>query len=279
MHILSIMNHKGGVGKTTTALNIAAALHRQGQRILLLDLDSQCSASFAMGLSRKQIADSPSSADVLFHKRSISDTCYHNMWPGVDLVPASIDLAHAGLQLNPGEGGLKHLARALSDQEVIDTYDTVLIDCPPAVSVVTLNALLASTDLLIPTVPSYLSLEGLKSLGEVVAKTRSEHDNTLALAGIAITRVSEDSSDADDAAREIRDHYHRNVFDTVIPEHEAVEHAQQHHQSVLRYAPDSEVSQRYRSLAGEITQRWAGYDTVLSGIRRHSTKQAVSPSV
>jgi chromosome partitioning protein len=270
------MNHKGGVGKTTTALNVADALHEAGKRVLLLDLDSQCSASFAMGLSRKALASGPSTADVLFKEGSLANSCYHNTWPGIDLVPASLDLAHAGLRLSPSGSDLKKLTRALSDSEVTSTYDTVLIDCPPAISVVTLNALLASTDLLIPAAPSFLSLQGLRSIGEVVVKTRSEHDNTIALSGIALTRLDQSRPDVEEATQEIRSHYHRNVFRTVIPESTVVEEAQRHHQSVLRYAPDAEVSQRYRTLTGEITQRWASYDAVFDGIKMPSSEKMTS---
>lgn len=279
MHILSVMNHKGGVGKTTTTLNVAAALHESGQRVLLLDLDSQCSASFAMGLSRQELTSSPSTADVLFGKRDIIDTCYHNVWPGVDLVPASIDLAHAGLRLTPEDGGLKRLTHALSSRPVTETYDTVLIDCPPSISVVTLNALMASTDLLVPTVPSYLSMQGLKSIGEVVSRTRSDYDNTLALSGIALTRINRHRSEMEDATREIRNHYHRNVFETAIPEDKVVEEAQKRHQSLFTHAPRSKAAKQYRALTGEITQRWANYDAVLGGIQQPTSANTVSSSI
>lgn len=272
------MNHKGGVGKTTTTLNVAAALHENEQRVLLLDLDSQCSASFAMGLSRQELASSPSTADVLFNDRSVADTCYYNAWPGIDLVPASIDLAHAGLRLTPENEGLTQLSRALSDDTVTGTYDTVLLDCPPAISSVTLNALMASTDLLIPAAPSYLSMQGLKSMGEVVARTRSEHDNTLALSGIALTRIDRHRTEMEDATREIRNHYHRNVFDTAIPEAQVVEEAQKRHQSLLTYAPGSKAAKRYRALTEEITQRWANYDAVRGGIQQVNSANTVSSS-
>lgn len=282
MHILSVMNHKGGVGKTTTTLNIAAALHENGQRVLLLDLDSQCSASFAMGLSRQNISSGPSTADLLFKQRSIADVRYHNTWPGIDLVPASIDLAHAGLRLNPNSDDIGRLSTVLSDSKVTDTtdttdtYDTVLIDCPPDISVVTVNALLASTDLLIPTVPSFLSLQGLKSIGEVVAQTRSKHDNTLALSGIALTRMNRHRTEMEDAMREIRTHYHHNVFKTAIPETDTIEQSQKRHQSLLDYAPHSTAAQRYRNLTAEITQRWADYDTLLNGVQTSSESDTVS---
>lgn len=279
MHILSIMNHKGGVGKTTTTLNVAAALHESGERVLLLDLDSQCSASFAMGLSRQELTSSPSTADVLFNDRDVIDTCYHNVWPGIDLVPASIDLAHAGLRLTSENEGLRKLARALSDRSITETYDTVLLDCPPAISSVTLNALMASTDLLIPTVPSYLSMQGLKSIGEVVSRTRSDYDNTLALSGIALTRIDRHRSMMEDATREIRNHYHRNVFETAIPEDQVVEEAQKRHQSLFTYAPGSKAARQYRALTGEITQRWANYDAVLGGIQRSTSASTVSSSL
>ncbi len=279
MHILSIMNHKGGVGKTTTTLNVAAALNESGQRVLLLDLDSQCSASFAMGLSRQELTSSPSIADVLFNDRDVTDTCYHNVWPGIDLVPASIDLAHAGLRLNSENGGLQQLSQALSDRSITETYDTVLLDCPPAISSVTLNALMASTDLLIPTVPSYLSMQGLKSIGEVVSRTRSDYDNTLALSGIALTRIDRHRSMMEDATREIRNHYHRNVFETAIPEDQVVEEAQKRHQSLFTYAPSSKAAKQYRALTGEITQRWANYDAVLGGIQGVTSSSTVSSSL
>lgn len=279
MHILSVMNHKGGVGKTTTTLNVAAALQEKGQRVLLLDLDSQCSASFAMGLSRQNIASGPSTADLLFKQHAVADSCYHNTWPGIDLIPASLDLAHAGLQLDSEGDAPWRLDAVLNAPAVTDTYDTVLIDCPPAISIVTVNALLASTDLLIPTVPSFLSLQGLKSIGEVVSHTRSKYSNTLALSGIALTRMDRHRPDMEDATREIRNHYHRNVFDTAIPEENFIEQAQRHHQSILSYAPHSTAADRYRTLTGEITRRWANYDTVLSGIRTSSDSKTVTSSL
>lgn len=272
------MNHKGGVGKTTTTLNVAAALQEQGQRVLMLDLDSQCSASLAMGVSRSTLSDNMSTADVLFHDRSVADARQPDAWPGIDLIPASIDLAHAGLRLSTEDGGIQRLSRALDSSEVTTTYDTVLIDCPPAISVVTLNALMASTDLLIPTVPSYLSMQGLKSIGEVVSRTRSNYDNTLALSGIALTRIDRHRAEMKDATRDIRSHYHRNVFETAIPEDRVVEQAQKHHQSLLSYAPESKAANQYRALTGEITQRWANYDAVLGGIQTAAASNTVSSS-
>lgn len=274
MHVLSILNHKGGVGKTTTALNLAATLATDSKRVLLLDMDSQCSASLAMGLSRKQLASGPSTADVLFNKRTIQDACYHNVWPNIDLIPASLDLAHAGLSLDATSEGAEHLKQALSTAEIASTYHAVLIDCPPALSVVTQNALLASSDLLIPTRPSPLSFEGLKSLGQLVKKMRDVHGASITLLGIVITQMIQGRPESARAVRSLRDHYHHNVFETVIPEDNAVEQALQSHQPLTHFAPHTEASIRYNNLAEEITQRWEEYDSVLHGIRAMRAQSA-----
>lgn len=274
MHVLSILNHKGGVGKTTTALNLAATLATSNKRILLLDMDSQCSASLAMGLSRKQLASGPSTADMLFNKRTVQSACYHNVWPNVDLIPASIDLAHAGLRLDATSEGVERLKQALSTAEVASTYHAVLIDCPPALSVVTQNALLASSDLLIPTHPSPLSFEGLKSLGQLVKKMRDVHGASITLLGIVITQMVEDCPESVRAVRSLRNHYHHNVFETVIHEDDAVEQALQSHDPLVRFAPYAEASIGYNNLAEEITQRWEEYDSVLHGIRATPAQSA-----
>ena len=271
MHIIAVLNHKGGVGKTTTALNVSSFLAERDHRVLVIDLDSQRSASLTMGVPRHVLDERPSSADLLYRQSTVERARYSDRWENLDLIPASMDIAHAGVRLDTSSDGPWRLHTALNKPEVESEYDAIVLDCPPSVSVVTLNALLASDSLIIPTAPSYLSLEGLQSLGKVIDSTRSTYNTPITIAGIVLTMMDATDSETQAAAHQLRTHYGKKVFDTSIPKDPALEHAAAHHQSIFSYAPELKGARGYAALTEEITQRWKHYDTVLSGIRNVSS--------
>ena len=271
MHTIAILNHKGGVGKTTTALNVSSFLAERDHRVLLIDLDSQRSASLTMGVPRHVLDERPSSADLLYRQSTVEHACYSDTWENIDLIPASMDIAHAGVRLDTSNDGPWRLHAALNQPDVQSEYDVVVLDCPPSVSVVTLNALLASDSLIVPTAPSYLSLEGLQSLGKVIDSTRSTYNAQISIAGIVLTMMDATDSETQAAAHQLRSHYGKKVFDASIPKDPTLEHAAAHHCSIFSYAPDSKGARGYAALTEEVTQRWKHYDTVLSGIRKASS--------
>lgn len=266
---IPIINNKGGVGKTTTTVNLAAGLGREGRRVLVVDLDSQGSASLALGIDREDLE--PSTASVLFGEKAPSDVIQRTATRNVDVLSGSLRLADADTKLSSVDGRENRLTQSLSGIE--EDYDTILIDCAPSTSLLTVNALVAADAFIIPVSPSYLSLEGVVSLGEVVKNVRMSLGEAAPVLGVLITMVQRDDEQTRAIIDEVRGHYGGKVFDIEIQQDAAIEEAPTHGQSVFDYAPGSQGADEYQMLVDEVLDRLDRYGSVYDTVRKKQARR------
>ena len=244
--VLAIANQKGGVGKTTTAVNLAACLAVAEQRVLLIDLDSQGNASSGLGHAQKTLERG--TYEVLHGDASLRDVMLQTDLPSLQLAPATRDLAAAELELAEAEDRAMRLRRAID--AVRRDYDFVIVDCPPSLGVLTLNALAAADAVLVPMQCEYYALEGLASLSDTIERIQGALNSDLKVAGVLLTMYDPRSNLAREVADEVRKHFH--VYETVIPRNVRLAEAPSHGKPVILYDAASRGSHGYLSLAREL---------------------------
>lgn len=253
--IVSIVNNKGGVGKTTTAVNLAAALADIGHRTLLMDLDAQASASLSLGIPRHQLA--PSTADLLLQLAPIPpreiDAIRTTNVPGLDLITGSLDLANADVILAAIRGREHRLKQVLAS--VRDDYRFIILDCPPSLSLLSIGAIVASDGIIIPLTPHYLALEGLTALRSTIDTIRRTMNVPAHLLGIVLTMVDYRTRVTRDIIDGIRGAYGHDMFRTEIRNSVRLVEAPSFGKSIHDYAPSSPGAQAYQDLAREVLQR------------------------
>ena len=248
--VYAIANQKGGVGKTTTAVNVAACVAATGAQTLLVDLDPQCNATVALGADRDM---HPSSYDCLIGDVSVAEAARpagpDNLW----LVPASRDLAGAAVELPR----IAHSETRLRDGlgPVRERFAVTVLDCPPSLGPVSVNALVAADRVIVPVQAEYLALEGLVQFLDTLAMIRREMNPGLHVSGLLITMHDERTRLARDVERELREHFPEMVFDTVIPRSVRVAEAPSYGLPVTEHSPSSPASTAYRALAEELVSR------------------------
>ena len=246
--VIAVANQKGGVGKTTTAVNLAAALALDGHATLLLDLDPQGSAS--TGVGGRPAEDDPSMYDVLVDTRPLAHVIRTTAIVNLDLAPATRDLVGAEIELVSAPDREHRLQEALAP--VRGRYAFVLIDCPPSLGLLTLNALRAADSVLVPLQCEYYALEGLTALLDTVGRVRDGLNPQLALEGLVLTMFDGRNSLARQVHEEVRTHFGDQVFRTVIPRNVRVSESPSHGMPVVSYDPSSRGAVAYRHLAREI---------------------------
>ena len=248
--VYAIANQKGGVGKTTTAVNIAASAAGGGSQVLIADLDPQCNATVALGLDRDV---SPSSYDCLCGSCSVAAAARpagpDNLW----IVPASRQLAGASIELPRLDGFERRLRDGLGP--VRERFALTLLDCPPSLGPITVNALAAADRVIVPVQAEYLALEGLVQFLETLSLVRRDLNPSLVLTGVVITMHDERTKLARDVERELREHFPELVFRTVIPRSVRVAESPSFGAPVVEHAPDSRGSAAYHELARELARR------------------------
>ncbi|PFG73353.1 ParA family protein [Tepidiforma thermophila] len=247
--IVSLVNQKGGVGKTTTAVSLAVALARRGQRVLLVDLDPQANATSALGVL---CSDRPGVYDAILDETPIAECIARVEEEGVDLVPSSAELSGAEVELVPVLARERRLANAL--QPVREQYDWVLIDCPPSLGLLTINALTASDSVIIPVQCEYMALEGLSRLMETLELVRRNLNPGLSILGVILTMFDPRTRLAQQVVDEVRGHFPQ-TFATIIPRSVRLSEAPSHGQSIFRYDPGGRSAAAYEAVASELLER------------------------
>lgn len=249
--ILAIANRKGGVGKTTTTVNVATAMAATGKKVLVVDLDPQGNASTSMGVSKK--GSMPSSYDVLIGKVKLSQAVVWTEIPNFSLIPSSPDLAGAEIELVDVDNREFRLKQALGKDAV--NYDYILIDCPPSLSLVTINALVAADAVIVPLQCEFLALEGVTDLIRNINVIKKRFNPALALHGVVLTMYDKRNNLSQMVEDDVRSFFGKKVYNTVIPRNVRISEAPSHGKPVLLYDFKCPGSQAYISLAGEVLKR------------------------
>jgi chromosome partitioning protein len=248
---IACANQKGGVGKTTTVVNLGTYLALAGDRVLVVDLDPQGNATSGLGLDRNSIERSV--YDAVIDGTSIRDLTIAGPTGRLDIVPSAVALAGAEVELAPLEGRERRLRRLLAD--ITDDYDYILIDCPPSLGLLTVNALTAADSVLIPLQCEYYALEGLTQLLATLDLIRDHLNPDLAIKGVVLTMYDGRTNLSADVAAEARRHLGDRVFEAVIPRSVRLSEAPSHGVPIAGHAPDSTGAVAYAALATEIRRR------------------------
>lgn len=248
--VYAIANQKGGVGKTTTAVNLGACIADRGEQTLIVDLDPQCNATVSLGLGREE---RPSSYDCLCGERSVAEAARPGSGDNLWVVPANRDLAGAAVELPGLDRSEYRLREGLG--EVRERFAATLLDCPPSLGPVTVNALVAADRAVVPVQAEYLALEGLVQFLDTLQTIRRELNPSLVLTGLLITMADDRTRLAQDVEKELREHFPDLVLETVVPRSVRVAEAPSFALPVTEHAPASLGAAAYRDLAQEVLAR------------------------
>jgi chromosome partitioning protein len=241
-----VVNQKGGVGKTTTAVNLSAALALSGQRTLLLDMDPQCNATSALGFT-------PTDGHALISDDLLTEHIVDSRLANLQMVPGSRIFDDAEKMAHAGDNESTRIKAHLD--AVVDAYDFILIDCPPSVGALTQTALTASTEVLMPIQCEYFAMEGLTQLIHIIKKVITATDGRLTFGGILLTMYDPSLELTREVDEEVRDFFGDIVFDNVVPRDVSLSEAPSHGKSVFEYAPRSRGAYAYTQLCMEVLQR------------------------
>lgn len=252
--VLAVVNNKGGVGKTTTCVNVGAALASPKRRVLLVDLDGQASASLWCGIARADLK--PSSATCLLDHYPVTKAIRHTSTSNLHLITASTELANVDLALRDVSGRELTLRRAL--QQVRGRYEFVILDCPPSLSLIGVNALVAADALVVPVTPQFLAIEGLTNMLSAVDEVRKRLGARAKLLGILLTMVGPGKMCAEVRER-LRSQHRDRVFHTEIATSRALEEAPASGRTIFQCGPRTRAADAFQRLAGEILERISGW--------------------
>ena len=252
-HVIALANQKGGVGKTTTAINLAACLAERKQRILLIDLDPQANATSGLGL---QPQTGGSLYEVLLGHAQLVDKIQPTQTPNLFLIPSEVDLAGAEIDIARMDRYLHRFKEALDPLRDGTHYDIILVDCPPSLGILTMNALAAVDAILIPLQCEYYALEGLSVITRLVSQIKESGANpALEIEGIVLTMFDGRTNLSQQVVNEVRAHFGDKVYHTAIPRNIRISEAPSHGMPVIQYDDKSSGAEAYRALAKEFIKR------------------------
>ncbi|MGV0816965.1 ParA family protein [Martelella sp. AMO21009] len=250
--IITVANQKGGVGKTTTAINLATALAAIGEKVLIVDLDPQGNASTGLGIERNQ--REISAYDVLIGEKTVAEAAVHTAVPNLDIVPSTLDLLGFELEIASDPRRVFKLRDALSHSDITN-YRYVFCDCPPSFNLLTMNAMGAANAILVPLQCEFFALEGLSQLLDTVSEVRSTINPKLEIQGVVLTMYDSRNNLAQQVVSDVRDYMGDKVYKTLIPRNVRVSEAPSFGKPVILYDLKCQGSQAYIQLASEIIQR------------------------
>lgn len=250
--IIAITNQKGGVGKTTTSVNLSAALAYLGKKVLLIDIDPQANATQGIGIDRSQLGYTV--YDAITQEVPLKNIIVHTDVDNLDAIPANIDLAGVELELSQMKTGREQrLKKALRD--VKDDYDYVIIDCPPALGLLNTNALTAAHSVLIPVQCEYYALEGLTQLLNTILLTQNVFNEDLTIEGVLLTMLDLRTNLGIEVSQEVRKYFKEKTYETVIPRNVKLSEAPSEGLNIFDYDKNSEGAKAYAKLAREVVRR------------------------
>lgn len=246
--VIALANQKGGVGKTTTSVNLGAFLADAGQKTLLIDLDPQGNATSGLGIDKKQIKESV--YDVLINDVPLADVILPSSHKGLDIAPTTIALSGAEVELTSLMARETRLKDAFGD--VKDKYDFILIDCPPSLGLLTINAFTAADSILIPVQSEYYALEGLSQLMNTIQLVRKHFNRDLQIEGVLLTMFDRRTNLGQEVNAEVKKFFGSKVYETVIPRNVRLSEAPSHGLAIVDYDPKSTGAREYQQLAKEV---------------------------
>lgn len=246
--VIAIANQKGGVGKTTTAVNLAACLAQKGRKVLMLDVDPQGNATSGLGFDKRDIKKCI--YDTLINDVMMKDVLLHSDYENLDVIPATIQLAGAEIELVSLMNREGRLKNAL--ERVKHDYDYVLIDCPPSLGLLTINALTAANSVLVPIQCEFYALEGVSQLMNTIKLVQRNLNPALKLEGVLMTMFDQRTNLSSDVVGEVRKYFNTKMYNTIIPRNVRLSEAPSHGQPVIVYDPKSKGAQVYMELAAEV---------------------------
>jgi chromosome partitioning protein len=247
-HIIVITNQKGGVGKTTTTVNLAAYLAKMGQKVLLLDLDPQGNATSGLGVDKNIIKQSL--YDVLVRETSLQDIRVKTEIKGLDVAPSSVVLAAAEVELASQIAREHRLKSAI--EKIRHEYDYVLIDCPPSLGILTINGLVGADSMIIPVQTEFYALEGLSQLLHTVQRVRMNLNPRLSLLGVALTMYNKNTLLSRQVEQEVKKHFPNKVFESIVPRNIRLAEAPSYGKTIMHYDKFGKGATAYKQLAREV---------------------------
>jgi chromosome partitioning protein len=251
---IALANQKGGVGKTTTAVNLSALLANQGRRILLVDFDPQGNATSSLGIDKRAL--DVAAYDVIVAGMTVDDAVIPNVRPGLDLLPSTPALAGAEVELVPLPNRERALKRALDS--TAHNYDLTIIDCPPSLGLLTVNALTAVDSVIVPIQCEFLALEGVGQLMTTIDLVKRQLNPHLEILGVLMTMYDARTRLSAHVVEEVRRHFPWELFESIVPRSIRLAEAPSYGQAILEYDPESRGAQAYRAVAEELNMRIAG---------------------
>ena len=251
MKIIAVCNQKGGVGKTTTSINLAASLAHLKKKVLLIDTDPQANATSGIGIDKNEVEKSI--YDILVDEVNINEVIKHTSYENLDVVPSSIALAGAEVELVSAISREQRMKNSIA--EITKNYDYIIIDCPPSLGLITLNSLTAADGVVIPVQTEYYALEGLSQLMNTFNIVKKHLNATLDVFGVLLTMTDSRTNISNQVSEEVRTHFKEKVFDTVIARTVRLSEAPSFGEPIIEYAKNSNGAKQYLALAREVIER------------------------